>query len=230
MSTSLFRTNQWEVILYKENLDLLPFNFFDYLIDKKIPCILSPLHQLDRFNEVDEFNAKKEIDKLISAGLESSEFKELERLKSIKSGNYKKPHYHLIVSYGAGANKTAQQVREDFIIDLKGKYFPRPVGVLRGAVRYLIHLDYPDKAQYRLDEVRLFNGFDVKDFFDFGTKEENEMFNSILSFIEEKNICDYYNLVLMCSDYQPWLNYVSSHTHFFKPFLTERKTFIYSKF
>jgi len=70
---------------------------------------------------------------------------------------HEKPHYHLLLSFCG--KKSLTQVRE--LMEELGSKLVQPVQDLRGAARYLRHLDQPDKQQYPPDAVEAFSGFDI---------------------------------------------------------------------
>ena len=73
------------------------------------------------------------------------------------TGEKKKPHYHVILQWnGPTTYSNAKEIMASF----GGIIQPRKINSLRGAVRYLCHLDSPDKAQYSQDDVICLNGAD----------------------------------------------------------------------
>lgn len=71
-------------------------------------------------------------------------------------GEPKKPHYHVLVMYEG--KKSVLQVKELF--DQIGGVGLEVVQSVRGYSRYLCHLDNPEKAQYKQDEVTCLSGAD----------------------------------------------------------------------
>lgn len=71
-------------------------------------------------------------------------------------GEQKKPHYHIVLQFTG--NKSYQQI-VDLIAPLNCTV-PQKVNSLKGQVRYLIHYDNPDKAQYNKADLKYFGGFD----------------------------------------------------------------------
>lgn len=196
------RSSQWEIILYP---DSRPDFWEDVIFDSCIPCCLSPLHNRDYYDDYDEFKAKKKLET-------ESDPSEIERLKGIKSGVLKKPHHHLIVDYGTGANKTVQQVQNDLIIPLNALKYPLNITTIRGRVRYTVHMDHPKKAQYSLDDIKLYNNFQVKDFLDLSSADVDEIGLNVLQYITEFGFHDYYQLEIACRGWKPFHKYVVSHS------------------
>ena len=206
------RSNWWEIILYPESL---PEYWRDVIEDTKVPAILSPKHNMDVYTKYDEKKAKKLLE-------DETDLREIERLLKIKEGVKKKDHYHLLVNYGNGANKSISQVQEDFINPLNAKKYPNPVKTDRGAVRYLVHMDHPDKFQYRLDEVTIFNGFNCKDYFDISNGDIDNLNTDLCNFIDNHSIANYYELERITREWLPWHKYVVSHSIFFTHYFASR--------
>lgn len=68
----------------------------------------------------------------------------------------KKPHYHVIIMFDS--TKTIDQAKEVF--DQIGGVGCEVVKSIRGYARYLCHLDNPEKAQYKQEDVRCLSGAD----------------------------------------------------------------------
>lgn len=71
-------------------------------------------------------------------------------------GEAKKEHYHVVVMFEG--KKSNEQIKE--IFDSIGGVGLEVVKSIRGYARYLCHLDNPEKAQYKPDDVRAFCGAD----------------------------------------------------------------------
>lgn len=71
-------------------------------------------------------------------------------------GEAKKPHYHIVLQFTG--LKRYEQVME--LIAPLNCTVPQKVNSLKGQVRYFLHMDNPDKAQYRKEDLKYFGGFD----------------------------------------------------------------------
>lgn len=76
------------------------------------------------------------------------------------TGEHKVNHYHIMVAYEN--KKTAEQAREFF--KSFGGVGCEVIGSLRGYARYLCHLDNPEKAQYKTEDVLQYGGADYSTF------------------------------------------------------------------
>jgi len=161
------RSKIWNVVFYPESA---PSYFLDVIRDSHVSAALSPIHNMDRWTEKDE--------------VENPEH---------KAGDYKKPHYHLHLHYDG--NKSQEQVFRDFCEPLNTGLQPKISNSDRNDTRYLIHLDNDDKVRYRLDECRFFNGFDVKDYFDYSEEDKKELVIQVEDFIYDNKITEYAKLI-----------------------------------
>lgn len=65
------------------------------------------------------------------------------------TGELKKAHIHVVISFDG---PTTFNVVKELTDSLNGPY-PQAIRSLRGAIRYLIHIDYPKKFQYERKEI-----------------------------------------------------------------------------
>lgn len=72
------------------------------------------------------------------------------------TGEVKKAHYHVMIMFEG--KKSKEQANEVFF-DISGVGC-EVVSSIRGYARYLCHLDNPEKAQYKIDDVRALSGAD----------------------------------------------------------------------
>lgn len=108
------------------------------------------------------------------------------------AGEAKKPHYHVVLQFTG--NKSYQQVL-DLIAPLNCPV-PQRVNSLKGQVRYFLHMDNPDKAQYSKQDLKYFGGFDPDLYL--GNTEINRhlMLREMRDFVDFNCIeyfCDLYN-------------------------------------
>lgn len=140
-----------------------PENWVDVLADLQLQFFISPLHD-------------KDID---------------------DDGKPKKPHYHVILMFGS--TKTRKQAEEIFYT--VGAVIPPPyknldrfvVRDLRGASRYLCHLDQANKAQYDPNDVKSLGGVDY--FATIGmAKDKYVALTEMEEFCEKYNVVSFYAL------------------------------------
>lgn len=107
-----------------------------------------------------------------------------------KDGTTKKPHYHVIIAFDSV--KSYEQVHKlvKAIPSKEGKEastIPQEIQSIKGAVRYLIHLDNKNKVQYNQEEIRCLGGFDVSRYIQNSEdkdKEEESKIKEVLAYIQ----------------------------------------------
>ena len=101
-----------------------------------------------------------------------------------EDGERKKPHYHVILSYKG--NKSFEQIDE--IARLLHAPIPQRVNSLTGSVRYLTHMDNPEKYQYDNADIETFGGFDLESCLALSTGDKRQALRDMLAFISENEI------------------------------------------
>lgn len=102
-------------------------------------------------------------------------------------GEPKKPHYHILLSFRSV--KSFEQIKE--ITDKLNAPIPQPCNETRGLVRYFLHLDHPNKAQYSRDDIIAGCGFDLENALQATATEENEIIDEIEMFLEDNWITEF---------------------------------------
>lgn len=110
------------------------------------------------------------------------------------NGEPKKPHFHVMVMYEGP--KTKEQATEFF--KSFGGVGCEVVNSIRGYSRYLLHLDNPEKAQYKLEDVVCFGGADYMH--SIGTSADKaKAIREILAWIEENDCICFADLLMYAS-------------------------------
>lgn len=136
--------------------------------------------------------------------------------KDLDLGRPKKPHYHVMIYWGSGKNKSVRQIMtvlqpirtfisvapwdkgdsslEDcsYVWEQENK-----VQNMRGALRYFKHLDNPEKYQYFDDEFITFGGFDVESVI-FSEKDLLVILKDLYAWVNENDCYNYADLVDYC--------------------------------
>lgn len=137
-----------------------------------------------------------------------------------KTGNYKKPHYHIIVKYSGvkSFNQVSRLTRS------LNQPIPIPVESLSGAYDYLTHGNNPDKYQYSKDEIVLMNGF-----ISISDNEENNMgiHAELCQLIKDNNITEFSQLVeLAITLNKPaYISVITKEAYFFSQYVTSLRHF-----
>lgn len=112
----------------------------------------------------------------------------LHDMDKTKDGALKKPHYHIILAY---KHPTTQNNVNSFIESLSQNKYSEPIQDMFGYYRYLAHLDDPDKAQYKVEDILTFCGFVPPR----EKKSSDECLIGLFSFIRDNQITDYAYLI-----------------------------------
>lgn len=99
-------------------------------------------------------------------------------------GELKKLHGHLVFSYQG--NKSFEQMDE--IARALRAPAPQRVNSLTGAVRYLTHMDNPEKYQYDSKDIRVFGGFDLEACLALSTGDKRQNLREMIDYISKENI------------------------------------------
>lgn len=146
-------------------------------------------------------------------------------------GTPKKAHYHILLMFSAV--KTAAQV-VDFLAGLFGTSesgsvvgvaAPQKVTDRTALVRYMAHMDNPEKAQYDTADIRTFGGADVLELLQHNKREIAEMMISIEQFIDDNNITELCDLsaALRQTDIDLYLLVATQHTYYFNAYIRSRR-------
>lgn len=110
------------------------------------------------------------------------------------SGEVKKPHYHLLLHYTS--LKSRRQVNED--LEPLGAVGAERVRELGAYARYLIHADDPAKAQYDIQDLRVFNGFNIIKYLEDAPISSDAGFAALIKIALDNNYTEYCDLVTYC--------------------------------
>lgn len=161
-----------------------------------------------------------------------SDWKEILKLKGISfavsplhnldinpTGEIKKAHYHIIMSFsGPTTDKTVNDIMKEL-----NQPIAIPLESVRGYYRYFTHKDNPEKYQYDSTDIELFNGFDVTDILN--GFEVFQYLKEIQILIIENDILEYSDLLdyLLQNDFMELWNVASSHTLFLNTYITSKR-------
>lgn len=107
------------------------------------------------------------------------------------TGETKKPHWHIILSFEG--KKSYKQICD--ILKPVGAPIPERCHSLVGAVRYLVHLDNPEKYQYPQSGIIGHGGFDVQTALVPTSAKRYELIREMVQFIKEKHIDEFQDLM-----------------------------------
>lgn len=135
------------------------------------------------------------------------------------SEELKKAHYHILLSFGG--LKSYEQVKE--ITDSLGQPIPQYVSNKTGMIRYFIHIDNPDKYQYKKEDIVTIGNVDLDLYFKLSTDAELDIVDDILDYCEETNCNEFYEIV----DYsrkncREWFKYLNKNAWLVKEYLKSK--------
>ena len=111
------------------------------------------------------------------------------------TGEPKKAHYHVVFMFGG--KKSIEQIKA--ITDEIGAVGQEPISSIRGYARYLCHLDNPEKAQYKTDDVVCLSGADYSDCIGLPT-DKYKAIKEMMTFCKEYNIESYHELLEIAAE------------------------------
>lgn len=159
------------------------------------------------------------IDELQQTGLEVA-ISPLHDKDINPTGEVKKSHYHVILSFPGPTTKNMVQELSNNILS---GVMVKPIESIRGMYRYLTHKDNPEKFQYNESDIILLNGFDPS--IVLSNADEQSIKLLVVFYIQENNIFEYSDLInsLACSDNADMLHVAMNHTLFFNAYLHSRR-------
>lgn len=109
------------------------------------------------------------------------------------TGEPKKPHYHVVLMFDS---LKAKDQAQDIISKINGVGC-EVVQSIRGYARYLCHLDNPEKAQYKQEDVRSLCGADYPNVIGLVT-DKYKAIGEMIDFCEDNGIYSYSELLKYC--------------------------------
>jgi len=106
-------------------------------------------------------------------------------------GTPKKPHIHVIVLFEG--NKSFEQIKE--MTDKLNAPIPQKCVSVKGLVRYMAHLDNPDKVQYLTNDIIGHGGVDVLEYLKPSTSNRHSLINEMMQHVEDNNIIEFVDLL-----------------------------------
>jgi hypothetical protein len=137
-------------------------------------------------------------------------------------GTKKKPHYHILVS--AGSSWIRMSMLAEWGRKLKGIARPQKCSNPKGLVRYMTHIDNPEKYQYNRSEIKIIGQYDIEPYFKSTIGEDRETRKEIMHFIIDNNIMEFADLVEYCLEHNDtWDDYLANNTLYIKNYVSSRR-------
>lgn len=139
------------------------------------------------------------------------------------TGEVKKPHWHVLLLFGGV--KSYEQVME--VIQPLRCPIPQRCHNAKSMVRYMAHLDNPDKHQYSVSDIVAHGGVDISELLRPSASERYTLIREMVAYVKKNGITEFQDLMDYASverfdDWFPLLcdnsayvvgNYIKSQRH-----------------
>lgn len=124
-------------------------------------------------------------------------------------GTSKKAHWHVILMYGS--KKAYSQVLE--VAELLHAPIPQKVQNTKGTIRYLVHIDNPEKYQYDKAKIVCHGGAEIEQYFQLSSASRLQVLKEMLQFIKDSEIENLMDFISYCIEEgeDEWLDIVANH-------------------
>lgn len=121
----------------------------------------------------------------------------------------KKAHWHVILIFGS--KKSYSQVLE--ITEMLHAPIPQKIQNIKGAVRYLIHFDNPEKFRYNREDIRCHGGAEIDQYFQFSSSSRLQILKEMITFIKDSQLENLMDFLSYCieEDEDEWFDIASNH-------------------
>lgn len=106
-------------------------------------------------------------------------------------GSPKKAHWHVVLAFDTV--KSYSQIKE--ITDQINAPIPQAVNSLVGTIRYLAHLDNPEKAQYNVEDIETGGNFPLAEILKKSPSERKAIVRDIYQYILDHDLTEYHEIV-----------------------------------
>lgn len=107
------------------------------------------------------------------------------------NGEVKKPHWHILLMFGGV--KSYEQVKE--VTDSLNAPIPERCHNAKAMVRYMAHLDNPEKARYEISDIKAHGGVDLSELLRPSSSERYTMISEMLAYVKENKIMEFQDLM-----------------------------------
>ena len=137
-----------------------------------------------------------------------------------KKGELKKPHYHCVLAFECKTSFSS------VVKMLEPLNCPIPIHCKspNASIRYFVHLDNPNKAQYDRQDILSLSGFDVSEAFALTKKDYNRVILECYALIGRCNITEFYQLVdAVVSTNPEYMPIVGKYAFYLDKYITSRR-------
>lgn len=136
---------------------------------------------------------------------------------NLETGELKKPHWHGCLFFES--LKSQSQVVK-LLEDLNGPKFIEVVHSPKGMYDYFVHANNPEKAKYKVEDIKTGCGFDLEKFK--REYDEEGTIAKIIDLIEEKNFYEFRQVAHYAKE-EGILSVLKSNAYFFGKYLDSRR-------
>lgn len=123
-------------------------------------------------------------------------------------GTVKKAHWHVLLLFDG--NKSYQQVKD--ITAKLNTVNPQRVESARGMVRYMVHLDNPEKYQYDVKDIKAHGGADIDTLMKPTATNRLQTLKEIITYIHDNQITNFMDLLMYSiQNNDDWFNIMADY-------------------
>lgn len=128
------------------------------------------------------------------------------------NGEPKKAHWHLLLMFGGV--KSYEQVKE--VTDSLNAPRPERCHNARSMVRYMVHLDNPDKAQYSQGDIKAHGGVDLAELLRPSSSERYTLIGDMIAYIRNNNVIEFQDLMdyALANEFDTWFPLLCDNSAF----------------
>lgn len=135
----------------------------------------------------------------------------------LEDGTLKKAHYHVIFKFSS--NKSFEQVKT--MLEPFNCPQPQKVANMKGQVRYLVHIDDPQKHRYNVEDIQIIGNVDITPYFQISQTDRYSLIAEMMDFVSDNFLTEFYQL----------MNYARKHrSNDWFPLLCDNSAFVMDKF
>lgn len=118
------------------------------------------------------------------------------------TGELKKPHFHVLLLFQG--KKSYEQVKT--LIEPINGTIPQVCHNAKALIRYMAHLDNPDKVRYSISDIIGYGGVDLAELLRANKSERYYYIKEMITFVEDNNITEFKDLMdyAMKNRYDDW--------------------------
>jgi hypothetical protein len=107
------------------------------------------------------------------------------------TGEPKKPHWHVLLMFGGV--KSYEQVKE--LTDALNAPIPERCHNAKAMVRYMVHMDNPEKAQYSQSDIKAHGGVDLAELLRPSSSERYSIISDMIGYVKANMIIEFQDLM-----------------------------------